>query len=80
MRLKLGEKKASSVENLQTLMLVVNTALNGYKPKPKPVQNFDQASKQFSAIFGNNSTFKAPKNVFDGLDGVFEKLEKTDGK
>lgn len=81
LRLKLGEVKAIANENLQSLSFVVSSALGGKKPPTKSKGADKQAMRAFKEMFGKESVAGSKdekgKDIFEGLDEVFEKMEKS---
>ncbi len=76
--LKLGIERAKSTENLQSLSLVVSSALGGKKkPKGQAPRTGAEAEAMFNRVFGINRPVeqKPSDDPFKGLDGVFEKLD-----
>ena len=74
--LKLGMERAKSLENLQSLSLVVSSALGGGKRKPRQPQSGAEAAAMFNNVMGTKTapTALITHDPFTGLDNVFEKL------
>lgn len=84
LKIKLGEKKALTTEILQGFSYVVSCALGG-APESKPVKTKKtlENPSQFENMFGKDAVGgridDSGKDVFDGLDDLFAKMEQDNG-
>ena len=75
-KLKLGLVKASSVESVQGLLFAIAAAFGGIK-NTRPVQSGREAEAVFNRIVGGaiEGPAELKDKAFNGLDGLFEKME-----
>jgi len=77
-KLQLGFEKAKSTESTQAHIYVASSALGGKKTN-KATKNEFEAAVALSNLFGEGSVAtSAGTKEFEGLDSVFEKLDKID--
>lgn len=62
-RLRYGMVLSGHATTLESLALIVSRAFGGGKPKPKPVENWEEAVARFSAVGGAVGGFQLPEGV-----------------